>query len=100
MVPVEKATQAANLLKEAIKLAESGNVAPLVYSELDKKVLEMVKQFGPLEPSETIRRFDENGWEHLDEHTMFTVMENLRERTPYKLSHAGPRKFAYHDLSR
>jgi dTDP-4-amino-4,6-dideoxygalactose transaminase len=100
MVPVEKATREANLLQEAIKLAESGNVAPLVYSDLDKKVLEIVKQFGPLEPSEAIRRFDENGWEHLDEHTMFTVMEDLRERTPYKLSHAGPRKFAYHDLSR
>ena len=30
---------------------------------------------------------------------MFMLMEDLRDRTPYKLSHAGPRKFIYHDLS-
>ena len=30
---------------------------------------------------------------------MWMVMENLRDRYPYRLSHAGPRKFAYHDLS-
>jgi hypothetical protein len=100
MVPVEKATQVANLLKEAIKLAESGNVAPWVYSERDKKVLEMVKQFGPIEPSEVVRRFDENGWEHLNEEIMFGVMEILRDQTPYKLNHTGPRKYGYHDLSR
>jgi len=27
-------------------------------------------------------------------------MESLRDRFPYKLSHAGPRKYAYHDLSK
>jgi hypothetical protein len=26
------------------------------------------------------------------------VMEGLRDRHPFRLSHAGPRKFAYHDL--
>lgn len=100
MVTVDRAAKAAQTLKEAIKLAESGNVAPLVYTELDKKVLEIVKQFGPLEPNEAIKHFDNNGWEHLDEHSMFMLMEDLRDRFPYKLSHAGPRKFAYHDLSR
>jgi dTDP-4-amino-4,6-dideoxygalactose transaminase len=99
MVPVEKAAVSAQKLKEAIKLAESGQVAPLQYTELDKQVLDVVKQFGPIEPSEAIHHFDQNGWKHLDEHTMFTLMEDLRDRTPYKLSHAGPRKFAYHDLS-
>ena len=99
MVPVEKAAVSARKLKEAIKLAESGQVAPLQYTELDKRVLDVVKQFGPIEPSEAIHHFDQNGWEHLDEHTMFTLMEDLRDRSPYKLSHAGPRKFAYHDLS-
>jgi dTDP-4-amino-4,6-dideoxygalactose transaminase len=99
MVPVEKAAVSSRKLKEAIKLAESGQVAPLQYTGLDKRVLDVVKQFGPIEPSEAIHHFDQNGWEHLDEHTMFTLMEDLRDRSPYKLSHAGPRKFAYHDLS-
>ncbi len=87
-------------MKQAIKLAESGDVKPLEYTDLDKRVLELVRQFGPLEPNEVIIHFDQNGWQHLDEHSMFTAMENLRDRFPYKLSHAGPRKFAYHDLSR
>ena len=30
---------------------------------------------------------------------MWMTMENLRDRFPFKLSHAGPREFAYHDLS-
>lgn len=99
MVWVDKATQAALCLKEAIRLAESGNVPPLVYTDLDFRVLNTIKARGPMEPSEMIRVFDDNQWEHLDEHSMFTIMENLRDRYPLKLSHAGPRKFAYHDLS-
>ena len=42
--------------------------------------------------------FDRKGWRHFDEHGMFRLMEGLRDRFPRKLSHAGPRKFAYHDL--
>ncbi len=99
MVSVDKAAQAAAQLREAIRLTESGNVQPLTYSEVEKQVLETVKQFGPLEPTEVIQIFDEKGWQHFDEHGMFTIMENLRDRFPYRLSHAGPRKFAYHDLS-
>jgi len=99
MVPVDRATRAAQCLKEAIQLAETGKVEPLEYTELDKKVLETVRRFGPLEPNELIQHFDVNGWQHLDEHAAFTLMEDLRDRFPYKLSHAGPRKFAYHDLS-
>lgn len=49
---------------------------------------------------EVIKLFGEKGWEHFDEHCMFTLMEDLRDRFPYKLSHLGPRKFASHDLSR
>jgi hypothetical protein len=86
-------------LKEAIRLTESGNVEPLAYTDLDRKILETVKGLGPSEPIEVIRIFDEKGWEHLDEHTMFMLMEDLRGRAPYKLSHAGPRKYIYHDLS-
>jgi dTDP-4-amino-4,6-dideoxygalactose transaminase len=99
MVSVDRARIAANCLKEAIKLAESGQVAPLTYSERDMKILNLIKQAGPLEPNEVIAHFDANGWEHLDEHSMFMIMEDLRDRSPYKLSHAGPRKFAYHDLT-
>jgi hypothetical protein len=99
MVPVERARNAAGCLKEAIMLAESGTVAPLTYSERDMKILNLVKEEGPLEPNEVIARFDENGWGHYDEHSMFMIMEDLRDRSPYKLSHAGPRKFAYHDLT-
>ena len=100
MVWVEKATKTASALKEAIKLTESGMVTPLEYTDLDKRLLSIVNEFGPLEPNEVIQKFDERGWEHMDEHNTFTLMEDLRDRSPFKLSHAGPRKFAYHDLSR
>ena len=99
MVAVEKAKEAAKALQEAIRLAESGNVEPLAYTEVDRQVLQVVKENGPLDPSEVIRMFDEKGWNHFDEHGMWTIMEGLRDRFPFKLSHAGPRKFAFHDLS-
>lgn len=99
MVPLEKARAAAAALREAIKLAESGNVQPLTYTDLDKRVLQVVQERGPIDPIAVIAAFDERGWEHLDEHRMWTIMENLRDRHPYRLSHAGPRSFAYHDLS-
>ena len=99
MVTVDKARKAAETLKEAIRLVESGTVQPLVYTDLDMRILDTVKQSGPIEPIEVINIFDKKGWQHLDEHSMFMLMEDLRDRTPYKLSHAGPRKFIYHDLS-
>jgi len=46
-----------------------------------------------------IGMFDESNLGHFDEHSMVSIMESLRDRFPYKLSHAGPRRFAYHDLS-
>lgn len=36
---------------------------------------------------------------HFDRHRMFSIMDGLRDHFPRKLSHAGPRRFAYHDLS-
>lgn len=99
MVSVETCRAAAAGLQEAIRLAESGNVLPLTYSEVEKQVMEVVKECEQAEPNDVIRIFDAKGWEHFDEHGMWTVMENLRDRYPYKLSHAGPRSFAYHDLS-
>lgn len=98
MVPKEKAFAAAQALKEAIKLAESGDVKPLTYTEVDQRVLQVVKERGLAEPTDVIQVFDEKNWGHFDEHGMWTVMENLRDRYPYRLSHAGPRLFAYHDL--
>jgi len=91
--------QRAAILKKAIKLTESGKVEPLEYTDLDKKILKLVKEHKQLEPIEVIGIFDKKGWGHYDEHSMFRQMENLREYFPYKLSHAGPRKYAYHDLS-
>ncbi len=99
MVPKEKAFRAAEALRKAITLTESGNVEPLTYTDVDKRVLAVVKESGPIDPIGVIRIFDERGWEHFDEHGMWTVMENLRDRYPYRLSHAGPRSFAYHDLT-
>jgi len=99
MIWPEKAVKVAAQLKEAIQLVEGGKVVPLEYSDLEKKILDTVKQLGPSEPIEVIEYFDAKGWKHLDEHSMFMLMEDLRGRTPYKLSHAGPRKFIYHDLS-
>ncbi|MCD4760894.1 DegT/DnrJ/EryC1/StrS family aminotransferase [bacterium] len=96
---IEKYEETAMFLKEAIKRAIKGDIEPLEYTEVDKKVLELVKEHGQLEPMEVITHFDRKGWEHYDEHSMFRLMENLRDYAPYKLSHAGPRKYAYHDLS-
>ena len=89
----------AKVMKEAIKLAESGDVAPLDYDDIDRLILETVKNHGPIEPIEVIRIFESQNGPHMDEHSMHERMESLREFSPYKLSHAGPRKFAYHDLS-
>ncbi len=100
MVPIPTATKSAAALKEAIRLAESGKVEPLANTDLDRRILATVHEHSPLEPIEVIQAFDEKGWEHFDEHSMFTLMEELRDRFPFKLSHAGPRKFAYHDLSK
>lgn len=99
MAPPEKAAKAADTLRKAITLAEQGDVAPLTYSDIDLRVLDVVKQAGQLEPIEVVHIFDEKQWEHFDEHGMWSVMEGLRDRYPYRLSHAGPRQFAYHDLS-
>jgi dTDP-4-amino-4,6-dideoxygalactose transaminase len=99
MVSVAACRKKAGILKRAIKLAQAGTVKPLAYSDAEKKVLALVKSQGPLEPNEVLAIFEKNKWQHFDEHGMFAMMEGLRDRFPYKLSHAGPRKFAYHDLS-
>jgi len=99
MVPVGVARRKAAALKKAVALTESGNLKPLTYSKPEKRVLDVVKAQGPLEPSEVIAIFQKKGWGEFNEHSMFAIMESLRDRFPYKLSHAGPRKYAYHDLS-
>ena len=99
MRPVAEMRKQAKILARAIELAESGNVKPLEYSDIEKKVLKAVKDNGHLEPIEVIALFDRKGYPHFDEHGMLSVMEGLRDRFPYKLSHAGPRKFAYHSLT-
>jgi len=99
MVGVKEARRKAKILKAAVRLAESGKVEPLDYSEMERKVLDLVKDDGPLEPMEVIGILDGAASRHFDEHGMFALMENLRDRFPYKLSHAGPRKYAYHDLT-
>ena len=99
MVSVAECRRKAGAIRKAVKLTESGNVKPLEYSDVEKKVLRLVKDTGPMEPTEVIAYFDRKKWRHFDEHGMFRLMEALCERFPYKLSHAGPRKYAYHDLS-
>lgn len=99
MQDVDALRAKAEILRTAIKLAERGDVEPLDYSDVEKQVLDAIQTHGPLEPMEVITLFDERDLGHFDEHTMLATMEGLRDRSPYKLSHAGPRKFAYHDLS-
>jgi dTDP-4-amino-4,6-dideoxygalactose transaminase len=99
MKSVAECRRKARLLEKAVALAESGEVEPLEYSEVEKRVLELVRKHGPLEPIEVIERLNGRAGRHFDEHRMFAIMEGLRDRFPEKLSHAGPRKFAYHDLS-
>lgn len=90
----------AKALRRAVKLTESGEVQPVgTYSTLEKEILKLVKARGPMEPGEVIAALDNKGLGHFVEHNMLAAMESLRHRFPYKLSHAGPRKFAYHDLS-
>ena len=74
-------------------------VEPLEYSDVERRVLEVVRKHGPIEPVEVIARMNGRAGMHFDEHRMFAIMEGLRDRFPEKLSHAGPRKFAYHKLS-
>lgn len=100
MQPLTNIRAQARVLREAIRLAESGTVVPLTYSALERKVLQIVKRFGPLESLEVIERLDHKGLGHYNEHSMLAILESLRDRFPLKLSHAGPRKFAFHDLSR
>jgi hypothetical protein len=92
-------TRKAECMKKAIALARSGKVMPLAYDEMELHVLDLVKERGQLEPIEAVALFDARGWGHHDEHTMLGTMEGLRERSPRKLSHAGPRKFAYHEMA-
>jgi len=99
MVSVADCRRKARALKQAIRLAESGDVKPLAYSKTEQRVLNLIRDAGPMEPAEVIAAFDKRKWGHFHEHAMFGIMEGLRDRFPRKLSHAGPRKFAYHDLS-
>ncbi|MBI2440249.1 MAG: DegT/DnrJ/EryC1/StrS family aminotransferase [Lentisphaerae bacterium] len=99
MQPLTVIRAQARVLRKVIRLAESGQVAPLTYSPVEKKILEIVKRRGPLEAMEVITHFDQRRLGHYDEHSMLVIMESLRDRFPLKLSHAGPRKFAFHDLS-
>jgi len=99
MVPVSVARKKAAAMKKAIALTEAGKVEPLTYSKVEQRVLDLVKAKGPLEPGEVIKAFRKKRWSEFNEHSMFAIMESLRDRFPYKLSHAGPRKYAYHDLS-
>jgi len=97
MCSVARCRQEAKALKAAIKLAESGKVEPYALSDLERKVLDIVKSEGPLEPIEVVRILGQKGI-HLNEHGTFGLMENLRDGYPEKLSHAGPRKFEYNRL--
>jgi len=90
----------ASALKRAIALAESGSVQPDEYDKLEKRVLEIVKSNGPSEPAEVAEILRKKKIADLTIDKIWLLMEDLRDRFPYKLSHAGPRKFIYHDLSR
>jgi dTDP-4-amino-4,6-dideoxygalactose transaminase len=99
MRPVKDLRRAADVLHRAIGLAESGNVEPLEYTDIEKRVLTLVRDHGPLEPTALIALLDRDGGPHLVEHSAFAIMEALRDRFPYRLSHAGPRQYAYNELS-
>ncbi len=99
MHSVAECRRKARVLQRAIGLAERGEVEPLEYSDVEKRVLEVVRKHGPIEPVDVIARINGRAGMHFDEHRMFAIMEGLRDRFPEKLSHAGPRKFAYHNLS-
>ena len=90
---------AARALRRAIQLTAAGEVEPLAYTKLETAILDLVRDRGPLEPTQVIALLDEQGGAHLDEHGALRTMESLRDRTPYRLSRAGPRMYAFNDLS-
>jgi dTDP-4-amino-4,6-dideoxygalactose transaminase len=97
MQSVAHCRKAAAALREAIRLTESGTVEPYALGELERKVLDIVKADGPMEPIAVVAVLDKQGI-HIDEHGAFSLMENLRDSYPEKLSHAGPRQFVYNRL--
>ena len=99
MCDKEISAQNAEALRKAIALAEKGDVEPLTYSDLENKILSLVKEFGPIEPIETVGLYQDKGWGGITEAVLWNIMEDLLYRFPYKLSKAGPRKYAYQDLS-
>ena len=99
MTTVSQCRKEANVLKQAIAMAEAGEAPPDKYTKEQELILDIVAAKQPAAPAEVARELKKQGVA-LPPGQLLELMEGLRSSYPRKLSHAGPVKFAHHDLSK
>jgi len=99
MTTVARCRKEAAVLKRAIAMTEAGDVPPDKYTREQELILDIVEAKQPIGPAEVARELKRKGVS-LPTAKVLELMEALRSSYPRKLSHAGPIKFAYHDLSK
>jgi len=99
MVSAAECRKKAQALKEAIATVEAGKAPHDTYSREEEMVLDIVEALQPVAPDE-VRKALKKKRVNLANAQVLDLMEKLRSGFPRKLSHAGPERFAYHDLSR
>lgn len=78
---------------------EAGRAAHDQYTDLQTAVLDIVATLQPVGPDRVAKELANKGMK-VSPAEVLEIMEGLRSAFPRKLSHAGPERFAYHDLSR
>ena len=88
----------AGALKKAIAMVEAGKAPHDTYTREQKLILDIVQARQPVSPPE-VQKALKRKRVTLPVSQVADLMERLRSGFPRKLSHAGPERFAYHDLS-
>lgn len=91
--------QKAAILRKAIKMVEAGGAPHDTYNDVQVAVLDIVEALQPVAPDIVAKELKKKGLK-LSKGQTLEMMEALRSGYPRKLSHAGPERFAYHDLSK
>ncbi|MDP6111797.1 MAG: DegT/DnrJ/EryC1/StrS family aminotransferase [Planctomycetota bacterium] len=98
MVRASVMKKKASILKRAIQMVEAGKAPHDTYSDVQLAVLDIVQSLQPVGPASVTKELAKKGTE-LSSAAVLEAMEALRSGFPRKLSHAGPERFAYHDLT-
>jgi len=98
MARASECRRKAAALKKAIAMVEAGKAPHDDYTREQKLVLDIVESLQPVGPDKVCRLLKKKRVNRTVDQVR-EVMEQLRSGFPRKLSHAGPEKFAYHDLS-